>query len=154
MRQSDLLVKAVMECLKARFQAADKAVPEFGLPGGFPVPLKMGVDEDKEGAEYVLFQVEELDEIVAGNRTYHAEVSVELYLSAHDRTADEARVMQAWLEERLREVDKAGLNALEEKVPYRHFYVIGAVRLEPGKGENPQEEMYMATWKMTVPVQF
>lgn len=153
MRQSDLLIKAVMECLQARFQEADKALPEFGLPGGFPVPLKMEVDEDKEGAEYVLFQVEELDEIVAGNRTYHAEVSVELYLSAHDRTADEVRVMQAWLEERLLEVDKAGLNALEE-VPYRHFYVIGTVRLVPGKGVEAREEAYAAAWRMTVPVQF
>lgn len=154
MHQSDLFIKAVMECLKARFQEADKAMPEFSLPGGFPVPLKMGVDEDKDGKEYVLFQLGELEEIVPGNRTFHAGVSVELFLSADDRTADEMRIIQAWLEERLKEVDKAGLNALEEEVSYRHFYVIGAVRVDPAQDVTAEEGAYAVTWKMTVPVQF
>lgn len=153
MTQSDCLIKAVITCLTAGFRK-DKGNPEKGVPDGFPVPLKMAVDEDREGAEYALFQEGEMEEIVAGYRTYHAGVNVELYLSAHDRTADEIHVLQAWMEERLREVDKAGLNAVESAQPYRNFLVIGKVRVGPAKEVTAQDGMFTVTWEVTVPVQF
>lgn len=107
MTQADCLIKAVIACLEARFQE-DRGNTERGIPDGFPVPLKMAVDEDREGKEYALFQAAEMEEIVAGYCTYHAGISVELHLDANDRTADEIRMLQAWMEERLKEVDRAG----------------------------------------------
>lgn len=153
MTQSDCLIKAVIACLMARFQE-DKGSPARGLPDGFPVPLKMAADEDREGKEYALFQVGEMEEVVAGHRTYHAGVAVELYLDAHDRTADEIHVLQAWMEERLKEVDRAGLNSVESAQPYRNFLVIGKVRLGPAKDAAAGEGTFAVTWDMTVPVQF
>ncbi len=120
----------------------------------FPVPLKMAVDEDREGKEYALFQAVEMEEIVAGYRTYHAGISVELHLDANDRTADEIRMLQAWMEERLEEVDRAGLNAVESPRPYRNFLVIGKVRLGPAQDAAAEDGAFAVTWKMTVPVQF
>ena len=55
MTQADCLIKAVIACLEARFQE-DRGNTERGIPDGFPVPLKMAVDEDREGKEYALFQ--------------------------------------------------------------------------------------------------
>ena len=101
MTQTDCLIKAVIACLEARFQE-DRGGPARGIPDGFPVPLKMAVDEDREGKEYALSQVAAMEEIVAGYRTYHAGISVDLHLDANDRTADEIRMMQAWAEERLK----------------------------------------------------
>ena len=154
MTQADCLIKAVIACLQARFQDADKAVPSLGIPGGFPVPLKQAVDEDREGPEYVLFQVDELEEIVKGHGTYHVGISVVLYLSPNDRTADEIRVVQAWLEERLKEIDLAGLNGVESHVPVRNFLVIGAVRLSPAQPVTAEDSVLAQVWKITVPVQF
>ena len=153
MTQTDCLIKAVIACLEARFQE-DRGDPARGIPDGFPVPLKMAVDEDREGKEYALFQVAEMEEIVAGYRTYHAGIAVDLHLDANDRTADEIRMMQAWAEERLKEVDCAGLNAVESTRPYRNFLVIGKVRLGPAQDAAAEEGAFAVTWKMTVPVQF
>lgn len=153
MTQTDCLIRAVIACLEARFQE-DRGDPARGIPDGFPVPLKMAVDEDREGKEYALFQVAEMEEIVAGYRTYHAGISVDLHLDANDRTADEIRMMQAWAEERLKEVDRAGLNAVESTRPYRNFLVIGKVRLGPAQDAAAEEGAFAVTWKMTVPVQF
>ena len=153
MTQADCLIKAVIACLEARFQE-DRGNTERGIPDGFPVPLKMAVDEDREGKEYALFQAAEMEEIVAGYCTYHAGISVELHLDANDRTADEIRMLQAWMEERLKEVDRAGLNAVESPLPYRNFLVIGKVRLGPAQDAAAEEGAFAVTWKMTVPVQF
>lgn len=148
MHQSDCLIKAVIECLRARFDE-DKNSPD-----GFPIPLKMGVDEDREGQEYALFQVSELDEIIAGHRTFHAGVSVDLFLCPGDRTTDEIRVMQAWLEDGLRKVDREGLNAVEGAASMRNFLVIGPVRLAPAEEVAAHDSVMAVGWKMTVPVQF
>lgn len=78
MTQADCLIKAVIACLEARFQE-DRGNTERGIPDGFPVPLKMAVDEDREGKEYALFQAAEMEEIVAGYCTYHAGISVDLH---------------------------------------------------------------------------
>ena len=64
MTQADCLIKAVIACLEARFQE-DRGNTERGIPDGFPVPLKMAVDEDREGKEYALFQAAEMEEIAA-----------------------------------------------------------------------------------------
>lgn len=61
MTQADCLIKAVIACLEARFQE-DRGNTERGIPDGFPVPLKMAVDEDREGKEYALFQAAEMEE--------------------------------------------------------------------------------------------
>lgn len=153
MTQADCLIKAAITCLEARFQE-DEGDPERNLPGGFPVPLKMAVDEERDGKEYALFQIGEMEEIVAGYRTYHAGISVDLHLDANDRTADEIHVLQAWMEERLREVDRAGLNAVESTRPYRNFLVIGKVRLEPAQDAAAGDGAFAVTWKMTIPAQF
>ncbi len=148
MHQSDCLIKAVMECLRARFKEDENS------PDGFPIPLKMGVDEDREGKEYALFQVSELGEIIPGHRTFHAGVSVDLFLCPEDRTTDEIRVIQAWLEEGLRKVDCEGLNAVEKSASMRNFLVIGAVRLVPAEEVAAHDSVIAVGWKMTVPVQF
>lgn len=75
-------------------------------------------------------------------------------MDANDRTADEIRMLQAWMEERLKEVDRAGLNAVESLRPYRNFLVIGKVRLGPAQDAAAEEGAFAVTWKMTAPVQF
>lgn len=143
-----------MECLSARFADGDQGDVELGLPSGYPVPLKMGVDADREGREYVLLQLKGLEEIVTGHRTYHAVVAVEMYLSPADRTVDEMRVLHAWLEERLSEVDREGLNDVESSAAIRRFLVIGPVRVDPAKEVAAQEGVFAVSWDVTVPVQF
>lgn len=153
MTQTDCLIKAVDCVLEARFQE-DMGGPARGIPDGFPVPLKMAVDEDREGKEYALFQVAEMEEIVAGYRTYHAGISVDLHLDANDRTADEIRMMQAWAEER---AEGSGPRRAECRGEYAALSEFpGYWQGEAGAAQDAaaEEGAFAVTWKMTVPVQF
>lgn len=137
-----ILVGKVKSLLEKLLKQVD---PQWGLP------VLSSIEDVKEGSEFALVGIKSMDEIVAGNHSYHVTVEVSLLVDAEDDMKNERLRLYGVMEQALGLIMSDAINEGQEDV---FFNVFGPVRL--GMSDEIKVEGYglAMVWNLVMPVQF